>query len=345
MSQDTETKTEAQPEIQVKSALSRSNLRHTGAKLVTDYSFVLSLVLLLIIAVLVNSNFFAWANIANIFVQSCVIGLIALGMSMVISAGQIDISVGSQVAFLGGFGVLVLNTSGSIWVMLVFCAVAGTLVGMVNGLLVAWGKMPSIIATLALMAALRSIINHFGSGGPFTVDRDYYDQFRQIATGGVNLFGFKVPYFMIIFIAAAIIFDVIMKRTRLGKHIYAVGSNETSARLSGVNVAAVKTSVFAITGLMCGIAALLYASRTTAVAASNAALMYELDAIAAVAIGGTSMLGGKGKIWGTFVGVLMFSIIRNILTAADVSTFLNGAISGAIIVLAVLLQNVNRSKK
>ncbi len=327
------------------SALRRINIRQMAGKLVTEYSFVLSFTLLLVIGAVVNQNFFSWANISNIFVQSCIIGLIALGMSMVISAGQIDISVGSQVAFIGGFGVLVLNGTGSAMVMLIFCAAAGTVVGLTNGLLISKGKMPAIIATLAMMAALRSIINHFGSGGPFTVDREYYDQFRQIAAGSVNLFGLKIPYFMIIFIAMTIIFDVVMKRTRLGKHIYAVGSNEVSARLSGVNVDAVKTATFVITGLMCGIAALLYASRTTAVAASNAALMFELDAIAAVAIGGTSMLGGRGKIWGTFFGVLMFSIIRNILTAGDVSTFLNGAISGAIIVLAVLLQNLNKRKR
>jgi ribose transport system permease protein len=314
-------------------------------KLVTEYSFVLSFLLLVIIAGIVNHNFFSWANVSNIFIQSCTIGLIALGMSMVISAGQIDISVGSQVAFIGGFGVLVLNQTGSVLAMLLFCAVAGMIIGLVNGLLITKGRMPSIIATLATMAGLRSIINHFGSGGPFTVDRAFYEQFRQIAAGGVNLFGFNVPYFMIIFIVATIIFDVVMKRTRLGKHIYAVGSNEVSARLSGVNVDRVKTATFVITGLMCGIAALLYASRTTAVAASNAAVGFELDAIAAVAIGGTAMTGGRGKIFGTFLGVLMFSIIRNILTAADVSTFLTGAISAAIIIIAVLLQNFQNRRR
>jgi ribose transport system permease protein len=323
----------------------RFNVRNLAGKLVTEYSFVLSFLLLVVIAAAVNRNFFSWANISNIFIQSCIIGLIALGMSMVISAGQIDISVGSQVAFIGGFGVLVLNETGSVLVMLLFCASAGIIIGLINGLLVSKGGMPSIIATLATMAALRSVINHFGAGGPFTVDRAYYEVFRQIASGGIELFGFKIPYFMIIFIVATIIFDVIMKRTRLGKHIYAVGSNEVSARLSGVNVDGVKTAVFVITGLMCGIAALLYASRTTAVAASNAALMFELDAIAAVAIGGTAMTGGRGKIWGTFLGVLMFSIIRNILTAADVSTFLQGAISGAIIVIAVLLQNFQNRRR
>ena len=315
-------------------------------KVAREYSFVFSLILLLIIATCVNPNFFTWNNITNIFVQSSMVGLVAMGMSMVISAGQIDISVGAQIAIIGGFGIEVLNSTGSVWVMLLFCCAFGIAIGTVNGLLVSMGHMPPMIATLAMQSACRSIINHFGSGGPFTVDKTIYESFRQLAVGGIGVGKFKVPYLMLIFIAAGIIFHIIMKHTKLGKHIYAVGSNETSARLAGINVALIKTIVFSITGLMCGIAAVIYASRMTAVAASSAAVNYEMDAIAAVAIGGTSMSGGRGKIIGTFVGVLMFKIINNILTAADVSTFLNGAISAAIIVIAVLLQGFqNRSRK
>ena len=315
-------------------------------KVAREYSFVFSLILLLIIATCVNPNFFTWNNITNIFVQSSMVGLVAMGMSMVISAGQIVISVGAQIAIIGGFGIEVLNSTGSVWVMLLFCCAFGIAIGTVNGLLVSMGHMPPMIATLAMQSACRSIINHFGSGGPFTVDKTIYESFRQLAVGGIGVGKFKVPYLMLIFIAAGIIFHIIMKHTKLGKHIYAVGSNETSARLAGINVALIKTVVFSITGLMCGIAAVIYASRMTAVAASSAAVNYEMDAIAAVAIGGTSMSGGRGKIIGTFVGVLMFKIINNILTAADVSTFLNGAISAAIIVIAVLLQGFqNRSRK
>ena len=315
-------------------------------KVAREYSFVFSLILLLIIATCVNPNFFTWNNITNIFVQSSMVGLVAMGMSMVISAGQIDISVGAQIAIIGGFGIEVLNSTGSVWVMLLFCCAFGIAIGTVNGLLVSMGHMPPMIATLAMQSACRSIIKHFGSGGPFTVDKTIYESFRQLAVGGIGVGKFKVPYLMLIFIAAGIIFHIIMKHTKLGKHIYAVGSNETSARLAGINVALIKTVVFSIAGLMCGIAAVIYASRMTAVAASSAAVNYEMDAIAAVAIGGTSMSGGRGKIIGTFVGVLMFKIINNILTAADVSTFLNGAISAAIIVIAVLLQGFqNRSRK
>lgn len=315
-------------------------------KMLREYSFVLSLILLIIIASIVNQNFFTWNNISNIFVQSSMVGLIAMGMSMVISAGQIDISVGAQVAIIGGFGIEVLNKTQSILLMLLFCCGFGIVIGTINGLLVTKGHMPAMIATLAMQTACRSIINHFGSGGPFTVDKSLYESFRQLAVGGIELGSFKIPYLMLILIAGGILFHVIMKHTRLGKHIYAVGSNETSARLAGINVDRVKILIFTITGLMCGLAAVIYASRMTAVAAASAAVNYEMDAIAAVAIGGTAMSGGRGKIAGTFVGVLMFKIISNILTAADVSTFLNGAISGAIIVIAVLLQNVqNRGKK
>ena len=188
-----------------------------------------------------------------------------------------------------------------------------------------------MVATLATMSAARAIINYYGAGGPFTVSRENYDSFRQLAIGGIQIGEFKIPTLMLILIAAVVIFDIIMKKTALGKHIFAVGSNEKSARLSGINVDRVKIATYMITGAMCGIAALIYASRMTAVASASAANGWEMDAIAAVAIGGTSMTGGRGKIMGTFLGVLMFRIISNVLTVADISSYLNGAISAAII--------------
>lgn len=316
-----------------------------GRALTREYSFVLSFILLVIIGACVNKNFFTWSNISNLFVQGSMIGLIAMGMTMVIGLGLIDISVGSQVAIIGGFGILVLNASGSIFVMLLFCIAFGMAIGCVNGLLITKGGMPAMVATLASMSACRAIVNYYGAGGPFTVDKVIYDRFRQLAVGGLELGSFKIPYLMIIFIVAVIIFDIIMKKTKLGKHIFAVGSNEKSARLSGINVDGVKITAYMITGALCGIAALIYASRMTAVAAASAAMGWEMDAIAGVAIGGTSMTGGRGKIMGTFLGVLMFKIISNILTAANVSSYLNGAISAAIIVLAVLMQNFQNKRR
>ncbi len=313
-------------------------------KLFTEYSYVVSFVLILIIAISVNPYFFRWRNISNIFTQSATTtGLIALGMTMVICAGQIDISVGAQVALISGFGIEVLNATQSIWLMLLFCMALGTAIGAFNGVLVAKGKMPAMIATLAVQTSARAIINHFGQGGPFTVaegnaNAPFYESFRKVASGGIDI-GVKINYPMIIFIAMSIIFGIIMRRTKLGKHIYAVGSNEVSAKMAGVNVDNTKIAVFAFIGLMCGITSWLYSSRLMAVAAANAGNQFEMDAIAAVAIGGASMSGGRGKIIGTFLGVLMFKIINNTLVAANVPTFLTGAISGAIIIVAVLLQS------
>lgn len=325
--------------------LNKDTARQLGRALTGEYSFVLSFIVLVIIGAAINPNFFTWGNISNLFVQGCMIGLIAMGMTMVIGAGLIDISVGSQVALIGGFGIWVLNATNNVFVMLLFCVSAGLVIGLINGLLVTKGGMPPMVATLATMSAARAIINYYGAGGPFTVSRENYDSFRQIAIGGITIGEFKIPTLMIILVIAVIVFDIIMKKTSLGKHIFAVGSNEKSARLSGINVDGVKIATYMITGAMCGIAALIYASRMTAVASASAANGWEMDAIAAVAIGGTSMTGGRGKIFGTFLGILMFRIISNVLTVADISSYLNGAISAAIIILAVLMQNFQNKRR
>lgn len=320
-------------------------------RLFTEYSYLVSFILILVIAVAVNPNFFRWRNVSNIFLQSAVsTGFIALGMTMVICAGQIDISVGAQVAIISGFGIEVLNATGNIWLMLLFCLALGAAIGLLNGLLVAKGRMPAMIATLAVQTSCRAIINHFGQGGPFTVaggiaSVPFYETFRQVSNGSVPVFGYNVPYPMILFIVVALIFGLIMQRTKLGKHIYAVGSNEVSARMSGVNVDMTKIAVFSITGFLCGLTAWVYSSRLMAVASANAGNLFEMDAIAAVAIGGTAMSGGRGKIIGSFLGVLMFKMINNTLVAAKVPTFLTGAISGAIIIIAVLLQGMRGKGK
>lgn len=334
-----------------KRSKSKLSVGQIAGKLFSDYSYLVSFILVLMIAVAVNPNFFMTRNVTNLFKQSATTtGLIALGMTMVICCGQIDISVGAQVAILSGFGIEVLNATQSIWVMLLFCLAGGALLGTLNGTLVAFGKMPAMVATLAVQTSCRAIINHFGQGGPFTVangmsKEPFYQQFRLVAAGNLNLFGVRIPYPMIIFIVMGLLFGLIMQRTKLGKHIYAVGSNETSARLAGINVELVKLAAFSITGILCGFTAWLYSSNLMAVAAASAGNQFEMDAIAAVAIGGTAMSGGSGKIIGTFLGVLIFKIINNTLVAAKVPTFLTGAISGAIIIVAVLLQNFRKHRK
>ena len=319
--------------------------KNVGA-ILGEYGAFLALIILVVGLSIISPEFRQPSNFLNLLRQATFNGLIAVGMTCVILSDGIDLSVGSTFA-LSAIICAELIMMGLPAPVAILCALlSGILLGMISGLLVTKGGMPSMIATMAMQSACRSVINHFGSGGPFTVDSELYESFRMLAVGGIEIGpSFKIPYLMIIFIVFVIIFDNIMRNTKLGKHVYAVGSNEVSARLSGINVDLVKTLTFVITGLMCGVAALIYASRMTAVAAASAGSAYEMDAIAAVAIGGTSMSGGRGKIVGTFAGVLMFKIISNILTAADVSTFLNGAISGAIIVIAVLLQNFQNRKR
>jgi ribose transport system permease protein len=258
-----------------------------------------------------------------------------MGMSLVISAGMIDLTVGAAVAFISGMGVSVLNRTQSIWLCLLFCLGAGFIIGLINGVLVTKGRIAPFIVTLASMSAWRSVINQLGQGGPFTVSQEMYDSFRRVAAGRI----WEIPYLMIFFILITVITAVIMSRTKFGTYVYAIGSNELAARLSGISVDRVKTTIFIYAGTLYGFAAFLLASRLSAIQAASAGLAYEMDAIAAVAIGGTAMSGGRGKIIGTFLGVLMLRIISTVLIMARVPPFLNGLVQGIIIIIAVLAQN------
>ncbi|MDR0539417.1 MAG: ABC transporter permease [Spirochaetaceae bacterium] len=304
----------------------------------SQYSYWLSFIILLIIAVIVNPQFLAWSNLTNQFVQGAIVGICAMGMSLIISAGMIDLSVGSAAALISGLGITVLNSTHSIFLTLLFSLAAGAMAGLINGLLVTKGRIAPFIVTLASMAALRSVINQIGQGGPFTVKLELYQDFRNIAAGSW-LF---IPNLMLFFILITVVTALIMSKTKFGVYVYATGSNQQAARLSGVNVDRVKTGIFVYAGLLYGFAAFLLASRLTSIQAASAGSAYEMDAIAAVAIGGTAMEGGRGKIIGTFLGVLMLRIISTVLIMANVPPFLNGLVQGIIIIVAVLAQNKKR---
>ena len=328
-------------EARINNPFKGKNGKEIWSEIANNYSHWLSFIILLIIATSVNPNFLSWINITNQFRQAAIIGICAMGMSLVISAGMIDLSTGSAVALISGLGILVLNETESIILCILFCLGSGVVVGLINGLLVTKGRIAPFIVTLATMSAWRSVINQLGQGGPFTVDRAYYDSFRQIAAG---LLPFRIPYLMVFFIILTIITGIIMTRTKFGTYVYAVGSNTQAARLSGINVDRVKTLIFVYAGLMYGIAALLLASRLTSIQAASAGSSYEMNAIAAVAIGGTKMEGGKGKIIGTFLGALMLQIINTVLIMANVPPFLNGLVQGIIIIVAVLVQTRKKGR-
>lgn len=300
----------------------------------SKYSYLISFIGLLAIATIINPLYFSYTNLSTLLLQASIKGIITLGMAIVIIAGMIDLSVGSIVALVAGLGVVVLNTTGNPWLTLAFCMVFGALLGTINGLLVTLGKIAPFIVTLATMSAYRSIIVQLGQGGPFDVNGDILPWFRMIAAG--NILG--IPNLALIFIAITIVVAVIMTRTKFGRYVYAVGSNEQAARLTGINVNLIKTLCFTITGLLAGISAFLLMSRLTSITAPNAGSAFELDAIAGVAIGGIAMTGGRGVIPGTFLGALMVQMIEGILIAARIPPFLNGLVKGIIIIFTVLLQ-------
>lgn len=304
-------------------------------KFSSQHTYVFSFFALLFIAVLINKNFLSYSYLSTLILQSTIKGIIALGMTLVIISGQIDLSVGSITALVSGLGVVVLNTTENMLVMLLFCMVFGLFLGTINGLLVTKGRIAPFIVTLATLSAFRSIIVQLGQGGPFNVSENVYQSFRLIAVGTI----FKIPNLAIIFVIVTAIIYVVMEKTKFGRYIYAVGSNEKAASLAGINVVRIKTLCFSITGLLTGISAFLLASRLTSITAPNAGVSFELDAIAAVAIGGTSMNGGRGRIIGTFLGIIMLQMIEGILIAAKIPPFLTGLVKGVIIILAVLLQS------
>ncbi|MDF1618269.1 ABC transporter permease [Petrocella sp. FN5] len=304
-------------------------------KFSSQHTYVFSFFALLLIAVLINKNFLSYSYLSTLILQSTIKGIIALGMTLVIISGQIDLSVGSLTALVSGLGVVVLNTTENMLVMLLFCMVFGLFLGTINGLLVTKGRIAPFIVTLATLSAFRSIIVQLGQGGPFNVSENVYQSFRLIAVGTI----FKIPNLAIIFVIVTAIVYIVMEKTKFGRYIYAVGSNEKAASLAGINVVRIKTLCFSITGLLTGISAFLLASRLTSITAPNAGVSFELDAIAAVAIGGTSMNGGRGRIIGTFLGIIMLQMIEGILIAAKIPPFLTGLVKGVIIILAVLLQS------
>ena len=320
--------------------LSKESMSLRWRNITTNYSHWLSFILLMIVAVCVNPSFLSWNNLTNQFVQGAIIGICAMGMSLVITAGMIDLSTGSAVAIISGLSVYVLNGTKNIILTMLFCLMMGLILGAVNGLLVTKGNIAPFIVTLATMSAYRSIINQLGQGGPFTVSSEMYESFRMVAAGKT----LGLPNLLLFFVVITVITSLLMNHVKFGRYVYAVGSNELSARLSGINVDRVKFLIFAYTGLLSGLSAFLLASRLTAIQAASAGDGYEMDAIAAVAIGGTSMSGGKGKIIGTFLGVLMLRIINTVLIMANVPPFLNGLVRGIIIIIAVLAQSKKKNK-
>ena len=320
----------------------KEKVKYTLNDIVKNHNYLFSLLGLIIIGSIANPNFLRFSNIMTLMRASSILGILSLGMTLVILIGQIDLSVGSMLALTGALGVGVYNSTESIIITLVFCLIVGFLLGLFNGFFVGKVKIAGFVVSLATLAAYRSLTVQIGQGGPLVVNNDlFYANLRNIGYG--NIMG--VPILVIIFIFTTFLVWVMLTKTKFGRYIYAVGSNAKAASLTGINVDRVQMLVYGLSGLLAGLAAFLYISQMGAVDSATAGRALETDAIAAVAIGGVSMAGGRGFIQGTFFGAIILQSINTILTALGVPAFVNDLIKGILILTAVVVQKVIQKKK
>ncbi|KAB2670530.1 ABC transporter permease [Brucella intermedia] len=300
-----------------------------------------ALALLLVLGAIANPNFISIDNLLNVATRSAFIAIIALGATYVISSGGLDLSVGAMVAFVASIMILFMN-SGMIAdpVMMLIAAVmlaliVGAACGLLNGLITTVGGIEPFIATLGTMGIYRGLTTWLSQGGAITLrNPDIQAIYRPAYFGSV--LGVPVPV-IVIFVTAALA-AFVLYRTRYGRHVIAVGSNEDVARYSGISVKKVRTIAFVVQGLCVAVAVLLYVPRLGSTSATTG-LMWELQAITAVVVGGTALRGGVGRVWGTICGAFILEIIGNImLLSSFVSEYLLGAIQGAIIIIAMLVQ-------
>jgi ribose transport system permease protein len=291
----------------------------------------------------------AWANFwfdntFNVLRANTSVGMIALGMTLVIITGGIDLAVGSTLAGVGTVLMTMIDTGEhgvlvkfgitgypAFAIGIVVALIFGVLIGSTIGLLVTKGRIPPFIVTLGVMNIIRSVAQYFTKSYTPTVPKSFEAIANTMVLG-------QRPMTIVYWLILAVIFYLIMKHTAFGRYVYAVGSNERTTRLSGINTDRVKLKVYMITGLVVAIAAVSQLSRLGGMDVASAGSGYELDAIAAVVVGGTAMSGGRGSIVGTVMGVLIIGIMNNLLILLGVDSFLTDAFKGAIVVVAVLMQ-------
>lgn len=299
-------------------------------------SALIAVVLLIIVSIILKGGtFLSYSNIINILLNNSIIGIISLGMTLVILTGEIDLSVGAQLALTGLIAITVANTTQNVFLGILICCILSVVLGICTGGLVSKFTIPSFIVTLGTMSIFRSVAEYLYNGGGLTVKGNVMSDY--VAISNTNLFG-VIPLPIIYWIILSIIIYFFTSKTATGRHIYAVGSNEKATRLSCISVNRVKIVAFAVSGLMIAFAAIIESARLGSMDSATSGQSYEMDAIAAVVIGGTSMSGGSGSIVGTFFGTLIIGIINNMMNLLGVPPFLQGAVKGLIIIGAVLFQ-------
>lgn len=308
-----------------------------------NYSSAIALLIIILVGILLRGDtFFSYNNLMNVLMNNSFIGIIALGMTLIILTGEIDLAVGSQMAISGLVAVTVLNQSNSVILAIGAAILVGILTGLASGMAVSFFRIPSFIVTLGTMQIYRSFAQYFYNGGGVKATTDNASVFTNISN--TRLFD-TIPMPIIYWLLISFIIIIFTRKIAFGRHIFAVGSNERATFLSGINVHRIKIGAFLISGILVSVSGILEAARLGSMNSASSGRTYEMDAIAAVVIGGTAMSGGRGSILGTVFGTLTIGIINNLMNLLGVPSFLVGAIKGFIIIGAVMLQKVMSKHK
>ena len=303
-----------------------------------DYSIVVVCVVFFIAFGVIQPRFMTVPNLLLIMRQSSVVGMIALGMTFVIITGGIDLSCGHVLAASGAVLITMqANEAIPMPFAILACMAVATAIGLFNGVLITRFNLPAFIVTLAIGIMARSLTKYALSGA--TVAGRNIPQFTQIGLGTIGI----IPNALIIWLLSTVVLGCVLSYTKFGSYIYAVGGNESAAKYSGISVNKIKVLAYTLTGFCVSIATVLDLSRMAAISPATAGDMYEFDAITAVVVGGTSLAGGRGRILGTVFGVIMITVVSNVMVMMRISPYLSGAVKGLIILAAVLLQRQDRA--
>ena len=313
--------------------------RMTVKKFLDHYSIMLiALFMILVATLLQGATFLSVPNFINIIRNNSTVGIIAFGISLVIITGNIDLSVGAQMVLVASLSIEVVNSTGSALLGVITAFASSCTLSLITGLIVTKGRVPSFIVTLGLQYIYRAVLIYALNGAGITTMNENYKLISSY-----SLFGW-LPLQIVYFFMMAAIFYFISKHTVLGRHIYAVGSNEKATRLSGIKTDRIKIIAYLLLGAAIAVAAIAESSRMGSINSTSSGTSYELNAIAMAVIGGVAMEGGKGKLTNTMFGAFIFGLINNILTLVGVNTRLVNAFKGAIIIIAVLLQRKSRER-
>lgn len=300
--------------------------------IIKRFGMLIILGLIILVISLLSDRFFTVSNFLIILRQVSINAVVAAGMTVVILSAGIDLSVGSVVALAGVLSAGTLAATGStFWAVLVGLG-AGSVLGALNGVFIAYPKLPPFIVTLATMVLARGLTLVYTQGRPILVDSRAFE-----FIGGGYVGGIPVP--VILMAAVYVLLYFVLSWTKFGRFVYAIGGNEQACRLSGINVDGIKVAIYAISGFFAGLTAIVLTSRLLS-AQPTAGVGYELDAIAAVILGGTSLAGGEGGLGGTIIGAIIIGVLANGLNLLNVSPFFQDVAKGLVILFAVLLDRL-----